>query len=173
MIMYDDTDDSATVPELSSEKTDRAAARRTALLLAIGGSVGLVLGILLTLSVSATYTFFTHTLPTTRDSVQVFNELNQLRQQLNQLNEEKKFQEQEKAEAVRQALSAVTSTVRTPTSGMPSAISSVKKPDGGPFAEVDAEIERLEQTHKVLNTILDMFTPQGNDRAKDREKGRY
>jgi hypothetical protein len=168
--MHDDTNDPATAPVPSSKKTGLTAASRVALL-GIGGGVGLALGILLTLSVSATYTFFTQTLPTTRDTVQVFNELNELRQQLNQLNEEKKLQEQEKQEAVRQALSAVAATVRLPESGTSSVVPPAKKLDEkprGPFADVDAEIERLEQTQKVLNSILDMFTPKGKERAKDR-----
>jgi hypothetical protein len=165
--MQDYTNDPVTVPVPSNERTGPAAARRVALLLGIGGGVGLALGILLTLSVSATYTFFTNTLPATRDSVQVFNELNELRQQLNQLNEEKKLKEQEKEEAVRQALSAVASTVRTPASGTPGVAPPAEKARG-PFAELDAEIERLEQTQKTLNTILDMFTGKGTERTKGR-----
>src|SRR5262249_1596507 len=112
-------------------------------------------------------------------SVQVFNELNELRQQLNQLNEEKKLKEQEKEEAMRQALSAVASTVRAPDSGMPGVVPPDKKQDGGadgspvvkpqdPFADIDAETERLQQTQKVLNTILDLFSSKGKERAKDR-----
>ena len=38
----------------------------------------------------------------------------------------------------------------------------------GPFAEIDEEIRRLEETQQVLNTILDMFTPKDKERAKDR-----
>ena len=54
------------------------------------------------------YTFFTSTLPSTRDSVQVFNELNELRQQLNQLNEEKAAANYElPLEAIREALDYV------------------------------------------------------------------
>ena len=165
--MHDDTYDPATVAVPARENSGRAAARRTALLLGIGGVVGLALGILLTLGVSATYTFFTHTLPSTRDSVEVFNELNELRQQINQLNEANKLKDQEKAEAVRQALSAVASVARTPEKGTSSVAPTSRKP-GDPFADLDAEIERLEQTQKVLNTILDMFSGPGKERVKDR-----
>ena len=177
--MHDGANEPAAVPVPSREVTGPAAGRRGALLLAIGGGVGLALGILLTIGVSATYTFFTNTLPSTRDSVQVFNELNDLRQQLNELNEEKKLKEQGKEEALRQALSAVASTVRAPDSGTPDVVPTAKKQGGGedgspvekpqhPFADIDAEIERLEQTQKVLNMILDMFSPKGKERAKDR-----
>jgi hypothetical protein len=161
--MQDDTND----PAVPRERVGRAAARRTVLLLGIGVGVGLALGVLLTLGVSATYTLVTKTIPETRDSVQVFNELNQLRQQINQLNEEKKLNEQAKEEAVRQALSAVASVARTPESGMAKVVPPARRP-GDPFADLDAEIERLEQTQKVLNTILDMFSGPGKERAKDR-----
>jgi hypothetical protein len=151
-----------------------AAGRRSALLLALGGGVGLVVGVLLTVGVTTTYTLFTQTLPATRDSVQVFNELNELRQQINQLNDEKKLKDQEKDEAVRMALDAVASTVRAPEALTPSkkaggaaeARPVARAQDG--FAEIDEEIERLEQTQKVLNTILDMFSKKGKERPKER-----
>ena len=167
------------VPVPPRQESGPAAGRRGALLLGIGGGVGLALGVLLTIGVSATYTFFTHTLPSTRDSVEVFNELNELRQQVNQLNEDQKLKEQEKEEAVRQALRAVATTAHAPESGTPSAdppakkeggradVRPVEKPRDG-FAEIDDEIERLEQTQKVLNTILDLFSRKGKERAKDR-----
>jgi hypothetical protein len=158
-------------PVNSIPKANRTAARRTVLLLLIGGGVGMALGILLTLGVSAAYTLVTRTIPETRDSVQVFQELNQLRQQLNQLNEEKKLNEklndQAREEAVRQALSAVSSAARTPEGGMSKVAPPARKP-GDPFAELDAEIERLEQTQKVLNTVLDLFSGTGKEGAKDR-----
>jgi hypothetical protein len=149
------------------------------MLLAIGGGVGLTLGILLTLGVYATYTLFTHTLPATRDTVQVFNEVNQLRQQLNELNEAKKLQEQEKEAAVRQALRTVAAVPQVPENGRPSADSPANQPGGGaeapriaksqdPFAEVDAEVKKLEQTQKVLNTLLDMLSPKGSEPTKER-----
>ena len=165
--MQDDINDPATLPTFTPAKPGRASVKRTALLLGIGMGIGLALGILLTLSVSATHTLFTQTLPATRESVQVFNELNELRQQINRLNEEKALQEKEKEAAVRQALQAVTATVRTPASGTTSTMPPAAKPQG-PFAEIDAEIERLEQTQKVLNTILDMFSREGKERVKDR-----
>jgi hypothetical protein len=178
MIMPDGANEPAAVPGPSRAVTGPAAGRRDAWLLGIGGGVGLALGIMLTLGVSATYTFLTDTLPSTRDSVQVFNELNDLRQQLNQLNEEKKLKEQEKEEALRQSLSAVASTVRAPDSGTPG-VPPAKKEAGSaegspvakrqdPFADIDAEIERLEQAQKALNTILDMFSRKGKEGAKDR-----
>jgi hypothetical protein len=177
--MHDGANEPAAVPVPAREVAGPAAGRRGALLLGIGGGVGLALGILFTIGVSATYTFFTHTLPSTRDSVQVFNELNELRQQLNQLNEEKKLKEQEKEEAIRQALNAVASTVRAPDSGTPGVVPPAKKQGEGadgapvekrhdPFADIDEEIARLEQTQKVLNTILDMFSSKGKERPKDR-----
>jgi hypothetical protein len=177
--MQDGANEPAAVQVPSREGTGPAAGRRGALLLVIGGGVGLALGILLATGVSATYTFFTHTLPETRDSVQVFNELNELRQQLNQLNEEKKLKDQEKEEAMRQALSAVASTVRAPDSGTPGVEPPAMKQGGGaegppvvkrqdPFADIDEEIERLERTQKVLNTILDLFSRKGKEPAKDR-----
>jgi len=177
--MQDGANEPAAVPVPAAAVTGPAAGRRDALLLGIGGGVGLALGILLTTGVTATYSFFTHTLPSTRDSVQVFNELNELRQQLNQLNEERKLKEQEKEEAMRQALNAVASTVRAADSGTPGGVSPAKKPGGGaegppvekpqdPFADIDAEIARLEQTQKVLNKILDMFSPKSKEPAKDR-----
>jgi hypothetical protein len=176
--MQDGTNDPATVPVPSSKQAGPPARSRAALWLVIGGLVGLTLGILLTFSVTTTYTFFTQTLPSTRDSVQVFNELNELRQEINQLNEEKKLKEQEKEDAVRQALNAVASSIPAPSGGMPSvdppakkegreaAAPAVPKRQDG-FAEIDEEIERLQQTQKVLNTILDMFSRKGKERAKD------
>lgn len=161
--MQGDTNESVT----PVQKASTATARRTVLLLFIGGGVGMALGVLLTLGVSAAYTLVTKTIPETRDSVQVFNELNQLRQQLNQLNEEKKLNEQAKEAAVRQALGAVSSAARTPENGMSKAAIAARRP-GDPFAELDAEIERLEQTQEVLNTILDLFSGTGKERAKDR-----
>lgn len=177
--MPDGANEPATVPVPARAATGPAAGRRGALLLCIGGGVGLALGILLTIGVSATYTFFTQTLPSTRDSVQVFNELNELRQQINQLNEEKQLKEQEKEEAIRKALSAVASTTRAPDNGTPGAAPPAEKPGKGadrppvakrqdPYGDIDEEIERLEQTQKVLNTILDVFTRKGKERAKDR-----
>jgi hypothetical protein len=148
------------------------------LLLGIGVGVGLAIGILLTLGVTVAYTFVAHTLPETRDSVQVFNEVNALRQQLNALNEEKQLQEQEKEAAVRQALSAVASTTRAVESGKPGVVPPARHPGGGPeaprvvkvhdpFAEVDAEVKKLEQTQKVLNTLLDILSPKRTEPIKE------
>ena len=177
--MHDSANEPAAVPAPKRELAGPASGRRGVLLLGIGVGIGLALGNLLTIGVSATYTFFTHTLPSTRDSVEVFNELNELRQQLRELHEEKKLKEQEKEDELRRALGTVASTVRTPENGTPDVVPLPKKPGGGadgsavaksqdPFADIDAEIERLEQTQKALNTILDMFSPKGKARAKDR-----
>src|SRR5262249_13175433 len=168
----------AAMPVASPKVTGPAAGRYGAILFGIGCGVGLTLGVVLTLGASATYTFFTQTVPSTRDSVQVFNELNELRQQINQLNEETKLKDQEKEEALRQSLGAVASTVRAPDSGTAGADSPAPKEGGGaekppvakshdPFAEIDDEIKRLEQAQKVLNSILDMFS-KGKEGAKDR-----
>jgi hypothetical protein len=176
--MQDSANPPAAVPVLSPEATGRTAKRRDLWLVGIGVGVGLALGILLTSAVYQTYTLLTHTLPSTKDSVLVFNELNELRQQLNELNEQRKLQEKEKEAAVRQALSAVASTARAPDSGAPGVVPTAKKLAGGadrppvakshdPMADVDAEIERLEQTQKVLNTILDMFSTKDKERPKD------
>jgi hypothetical protein len=176
--MHDDAPEPAAMPVPSRDVSSPVIGKRGALLLGIGGGAGLGLGILLTVGLYATYTFFTQTVPSTRDSLQVFNELNELRQEINQLNEEKKLKDLEKEEAMRQALSAVTSTVRAPDSATPAEAPPAVKPAEGteappvmkrqdPFADIDEEIERLEKTQKVLNTILDLFT-----RKKERPKER-
>jgi hypothetical protein len=100
---------------------------------------------------------------------------------------------------MRQALRAVTSVAPAPESTTPSTTSGadapakkegegtdarpvvkeggapevrpVVKPQDG-FAEIDEEIARLEQTQKVLNTILDMFSRKGKEAAKDRPEAR-
>jgi hypothetical protein len=203
--MQDGANEPAAVPVPSREVTGPAGGRRGVWLLGLGAGVGLGLGILLTLGVLATYTFFTHTLPETRESLEVFNELNELRQQINQLNDDKKLKEKEKDEAIRQALNAVAAAAHPPESetpgkkdeekeeamrealkavatsalppnlGMP-ALPLVKKEGAegapvdkrnDPFADIDEEIERLERTQKVLNTILDLFTRKGKERAKE------
>ena len=163
-------------PTPANEPVTQIPDRRSAQSFWLGGSLGLVVGVLLTLGAFSIYTFFVHTLPSTRDSIQVFNELNELRKQLNQLNEEKKHMQQEE-HGLRQALSLVATTTRVPATGTAGAASPTKKEGEtptptpvrrarGPFAEVDAEIERLEQTQKVLNNILDLFPTQGKDSSK-------
>src|SRR5262245_44833463 len=117
--MQDDTNGPATAPAPLTEKPGLAVGWRVALLLGLGGVVaGLALGILLTTSVFVTYAFLTPTIPATSDSLQVFNELNELRQQVNQLNEENKLKDRDKEEAIRQALSAVGSAARGSGTGM-------------------------------------------------------
>jgi hypothetical protein len=177
--MNDDPNQPAAAPVSAHEVAGQAFRRQTVLLLGIGAAVGLALGIGLTVGVYATYTLFTQTLPSTRDSMLVFNELNELRQQINQLNAENALKEKEKAEPVRQALSAVASTIRVPEGLTPSVILATKKqaeaPDRGrvmkpqdPFADIDAEVKKLEQTQKVLNTLLDVLMPKAKEPAKER-----
>jgi hypothetical protein len=171
------------MPEETSEPVAPALAsspgqNRTALLLGVGGAVGLAVGILLSMGAYTTYTFITQTVPSTVESVQVFNELNELRQQVNALNEQRKLKDAETAEAVRKALSTVAtnSAVATNPSPPESKSSAVgptakkkeRRPPGiDPFADIDAEIEDLERTQKTLNTILDLFTPKKKEAAKD------
>jgi hypothetical protein len=177
--MQDDANDPEAVP--ARAETGPAARWRAATLLGIGVGVGLALGVLLTVGVSATHTFLTPTLPlpVTRDSMQVLNELNELRRQVNQLNEDKKVQDQGKDDAMRRALSALASAVRERASAAPGVAPSAEKQGGGmagtparrasdPFAELDAEIKSLEQTQTVLNAILDLFLPAGKEPAKER-----
>jgi hypothetical protein len=196
-IMHDDTTAPATAPAPSSETTapsapprettGRAGRWRAVVLLGIGAGVGLAVGVVATMWVSSTVTLFSPTLPVpaTKDSLEVFNQLNEMRQQINQLNEEKKRQEQEKeqeqAEAVRKALSAVASTVRESESKAAPAAPPAKKEGAAPearpvekrhdgFEEVDEEMERLERTQKVLNGILDLFTRKGKEPPREPRK---
>jgi hypothetical protein len=148
------------------------ANRRTVLLLAVGGAAGLTLGVLLTIGAYSAYVVFTQTLPSTVESIQVFNELNEMRQQINQLNEEKKILAKGTEDAMRKALSAVASTAPSrdgqATEAVPPAkVRARKAPGVDPFADIDAEIQDLERTQKTLNTILDLFTRNPKERAKD------
>jgi hypothetical protein len=148
-------------------------------------------GILLTNAVNnmLAYTFF-YPVQSNKPSVEVFNELNQMRLDLNKLNEENKVKDQEKDDAVRDALSKVRATVAQPDSGKPNAVPPAAQPgvavapaaqpggvadlrpanrprDG--FAEIDEEIERLEKMQKTINNILDVFTPPAQkEKTKDR-----
>jgi hypothetical protein len=139
----------------------------------MGLGVGLAAGILLTVSVSATYSLFTPTIRPNRDWVEVFNELNDLRQQVNRMNEARKLQDDETVAAIRQALATVASTPRPGEAGTPSAAVNLRPERPAvsrahdPLAEVDEEIRRLEDTQRVLNTILDMFTPKDKLRPKE------
>jgi hypothetical protein len=175
----------AAAPVPLSKATVRASGRRTGWFIGIGCALGIAAGVLLTNMVNnwVAYTYF-YPVHSNKPSVEVFNELNQMRQELNQLNEEKKLQEQEKDNAIRQALSAVKS-VAPPDSPKPNApaapsapamqpggVADVRPPvnnkprDG--FAEVDEEIERLEKTQQTINKILDLFTPPAKEKTKDR-----
>jgi hypothetical protein len=182
--MQDGANEPVAVPVPPRQEAAPPAGRRGALLfLGIGVGVGLLLGVLISTGVFATYTFFTHTLPETRDSVEVFNQLNELRLQVNQMNEEQKLKDQEKEDAMRQALRAVAERAQASQGGTPGADAPAKKAGGGPdvrvankpqdgFAEIDEEIERLEQTQKVLNTILDVFSRKAKEAAKEPAKNR-
>jgi hypothetical protein len=178
--MQDGANEPTTVPAPPPPVKGPASRTRAVVLLAIGGSVGLPLGVLLTTAVTTTYTFVTQTVPSTRESVEVFNQLNEMRQQINQLNEEKKLKDQEKEEAVQKALSAVAAAAHAPESKTSDAEAPAKKEasmaDARPvakpqneFAELDEEIERLEHTEKVLNNILDLFSHKGKAKAKEPE----
>ena len=178
--MHDEANVPDVVPAPPRAETAPGTSWRAPLLLAVGAGVGLAVGVLLTVSVSLTYRFLTPTLPLTdRNPVEVFHELNELRQQINQLNEARKLQDQETVDAIRQALSTVAAASRARVSEIPGAVVPQKEPGGGtdrppvrkandPFADIDEEIKRLEDTQKVLNTILDMFTPKARERPKDR-----
>jgi hypothetical protein len=144
----------------------------------MGGGIGLLLGVLLTLAVTQVYQLITDTIPSTARNVETFNELNELRLQINQRNEDRKRKELEQVEAVRQAVGAVTTTVRPPEKEPASTPASkegeiAKKPpvvkQRGDFDDVDDAIKDLEQTQKVLNTILDLLT---RDKGKARPKER-
>ncbi len=164
--------DGVNEPLAAPMPSSNVANRRTTLLLGVGGAVGLTLGVLLTIGAYSTYTLFTQSLPSTVESVQVFNELNELRQQINQQNEEKKLVARETEEAMRKALSTVASAAPprdgTAPEAAPLAKARPKKPPGvDPFADIDSAIEDLERTQKTLNTVLDLFTRNAKERAKD------
>jgi len=177
--MHDETCEPADPP--APIETTPPVRWRAALLLGMGMGIGLAAGILLTVSVSATYSLFTPTIRPNRDWVQVFDELNDLRQQVNRMNEAHKTQDEETVAAIRQALTTVATT---PRPGELQTAGVVAPPDQqpgvtgrppprralDPLAEVDEEIRRLEDTQRVLNTILDMFTPKSKERVKDRSR---
>jgi hypothetical protein len=158
-----------------------AAQWRNAIWLAVGGVVGLAVGVVTTTSVFTTYRFLTPTLPlpAERDPVQILTELNELRQQVNHLNDAKKLQARESDAARRQELTALTSLIQarahgahaaSPPAGKPgmAAGGSPVRPAHDPFAELDAEIKNLEDTQKILNTILDLVLPAAKEPEKDR-----
>ncbi len=168
--------DQAEAPEaaLTQPVLPPAIGPRGKMLLAVGVTIGLAAGILLGMGGFYFYTLFTETLPSARESLAVFNELNEMRQQINALNEERNLKEKEQTEA----LSAIASKVRSTDNGAPTTAPQPQKQTprtdkpprkvGDPFADIDAEIENLQQTQKVLNTILDMFTTNPKEKAKDR-----
>lgn len=135
--------------------------KRDILLIGLGSAIGLIVGIVVVGAVFSLNTLFTHTIPETRESVQVFSELNELRQQINQMNEDRKRKEKD-SEAEKEAAGRL-----DPAAGLPVNLADLlpktepkadKPPPRGDFAEVDAEIERLEQTQKILNAILDRLS---------------
>jgi hypothetical protein len=192
----------APVPPPLSVNAPPPTGKRTTWLICIGCAVGVAAGILLTNAVNnmMAYTFF-YPVHSNKPSVEVFNELNQMRIDLNKLNDEKKQLEKdkEKEDALRQALSAVKATVPPPAdSAKPDAAPPTAQPGGIPtvqpggappvqpggvaeirppsrprdgFAEVDEEIERLEKMQKTINNILDLFTPPGQ-KEKEPKKDR-
>jgi hypothetical protein len=197
-ILPEATPDPAPVPVALSKTTSPAGGRRSSWWLGVGCAVGVAVGVLLTNMVNnmLAYTYF-YPVQSNKPSVQVFNELNDMRLELNKLNEEKKLQEQQKDDAIRNALSAVKSVAplegdkpkSPPTPALqpggvaamqPGGVAAVQpggvadirppsKPRDG-FAEIDEEIERLEKMQKTINNILDLFTPptKEKERTKDR-----
>jgi hypothetical protein len=166
--MSDETNVPVTVAPLEGRRP--ATGRRVVWLLALGGVVGLALGVSLTTGAFVAYTTVTQTVPAARESIQVFNELNELRQQVNQLNKDREFQDQKQLADIRQTLSSITlppprpPEAKSPAATLPAVMKVAEarpaRRAGDPFADLDAEIEQLEQTQKVLNTILDLFTPK-------------
>jgi hypothetical protein len=140
--------------------------KRTIVLLGIGGLVGAIFGIVLGISLYGMYTFVTETVPETREQVQVFNELNELRDQINKMNEARKKEEEDRNKAVADRLKPQPA----PSINLPDLLPKIEPPAAdkpqprGDFAEVDAEIARLEETQKILNAIL--------DRLMTKEKGK-
>jgi hypothetical protein len=158
-----------------------AARWRNAIWLAIGGVVGLAVGVVATTGVFTTYRFLTPTLPlpADRDPVQILTELNELRHQVNQLNDANKLQARESDDAKRRALTTLTSMIQARANAASGVSPAAEKPGmaaGGspvrrahdPFAELDAEIKNLEDTQKILNSILDLFLPAAKEPAKVR-----
>src|SRR5262245_61030486 len=164
--MHEGTNDHDNSPTVVPAHADAvpAARWRTATLLGIGVGVGLILGVLLTFGVSATYTFLNPVLPlpADRNPVEILNELNELRLQVNRLSEEKKVHDQDKDDSLRRALGSLASVVRARAGVTSGGAAPAEKPGGAaggppvargydPFAELDAEIKNLETTQEVLN----------------------
>ena len=168
-IMQDGVNEPLAPPMPSSN----VANRRTTLLLGVGGTVGLTLGVLLTVGAYSTYTLFTQTLPSTVESVQVFNELNELRQQINQQNEEKKLLAKETEEAMRKALEHC--RVRRSAPGRHGVRGRSRRPRlepreaawRRPFADIDAAIEDLERRRRpsILFSTCSRAMPRSGQRT--------
>lgn len=131
--------------------------KRTIWLVGIGLAIGLFIGVVIGFFTYSAYDLVTRTIPETRETVQVFNELNELRDQINKMNEERKKKEEE-------AAARPSTPPAAPTAGLPDLGELLPKseppadkppPPKGDFAEVDAEIARLEETQRILNMILD------------------
>jgi hypothetical protein len=146
---------------------------RAMTLLFVGGILGLVVGSLATVGAITTYQFLNPTLsvPTAPDSLQVLNELNELRHQVNRLNGEKKVESQDRDESMRRALAAINAAVQARAAAEPARPgdkTAVARPHD-PFAEIDAEIKNLEATQAVLNSLLDLFLSGPKEPAKERK----
>jgi len=182
--MHDDANQPAVVLEPAPETTNRPLGRRDLWLVLIGAGGGLALGIMLMFGAAAILMvfmppFLSTTSLSPKESLQVFKELNELRQQINEFNKQTQLRDTNKEVSLRQALSALESMNRAPYRASPAASPSLNKTgaaaDGAraerttdPFADIDAEIERLQRTQAVLNTILDLFTPKREEQAKKR-----
>jgi hypothetical protein len=173
-IMQDNANEPAVV--YARVETGPGNRLRAMTLLAVGGVIGIVVGVLSTIGAVTTYQFLSPTLPlpSSPDSVQVLNELNELRHQVNQLSGEKKVKDQDRDESMRRALAAISAAVQARANATPGAAAPAGAAKPGvakgydPFAELDAEIKSLEATQTVLNTILDLFMAGPKEPGKER-----
>jgi hypothetical protein len=180
--MQEDANQPAAVPVPAPETRSRPLGRRDLWLVLIGMGGGLALAIILMFGTVTTFMvfgspFLSTTSLSPKESLQVFKELNELRQQINEFNEQTELRDKQKETALRQALSALESVNRGSYRASPASSPLVNKPGGAvdgarvntdPFADIDAEVERLKRTQAVLNTILDMFTPKREEQVKKR-----
>ena len=68
-------------------------------------------------------------------------------------------------------LNDTTPEVKTPDANLLAKPKNRKPPGVDPFADLDAEIDDLQRTQKVLNTILDLFTPKHKETSDKGAKG--
>jgi hypothetical protein len=176
--MREDANQPEVVPVPAYEATRPPAGRREAFLIALGAGIGLAVGVAVMIGMSAIFSFMAPPFLSPIESVRVFNEINELRQQLNEINEQAKLKDLDKDATLRQALSTVQATARASNRPAPVAIPAGNQTAGkaeeprvarpnDPFAEIDAEVKRLEQTQQVLNTMLDMLTSKRKERPKE------